>query len=175
MRLSQAGQACRRSERLGGRCRWRGPQAWRRSVKWLVASQPLSTPPPPLRSVRSHRGGEPTASDLYHSQASNMRVKSRVEGVAREVQTDTFGEDGAADGGHDCAVCVEESEKREGWSLKGKSTPFLSALPASIRRAVPAGQHARRFGQARVPRELPRHLHLLSATPVGLFEGFKLG
>ena len=73
------------------------------------------------------------------------------------------------------AVCVEESEKREGWSLKGKSTPFLSALPASIRRAVPAGQHARRFGQARVPRELPRHLHLLSATPVGLFEGFKLG
>ena len=140
-----------------------------------------------------------------------MRVKSRVEGVAREVQTDTFGEDGAADGGHDCAVCVEESEKREGWSLKGKSAPFLlslacqqhptcqpdstrelpkhlvrdadpsvsfaavPALPASIRRAVPAGQHARRFGQARVPRELPRHLHLLSATPVGLFEGFKLG
>ena len=39
-----------------------------------------------------------------------------------------FGEDGAADGGHDCAVCVEESEKREGWSLKGKSAPFLLSL-----------------------------------------------
>ena len=26
------------------------------------------------------------------------------------------------------AVCVEESEKREGWSLKGKSAPFLLSL-----------------------------------------------
>ena len=72
------------------------------------------------------------------------------------------------------AVCVEESEKREGWSLKGKSAPFLLSL-ACQQHPTCQPEHARRFGHLRVPRELPRHLHLLSATPVGLFEGFKLG
>ena len=41
-----------------------------RSNGWSLRNR-CPTPPPPLRSVRSHRGGEPTASDLYHSPASN--------------------------------------------------------------------------------------------------------
>ena len=85
-----------------------------------------------------------------------------------------FGEDGAADGGHDFAVCVEERAKSEVCSPKGKSLflpqPSCGSWRPACMRAV--------LGISDIPREVPRRVgpHLLSATPTAFGRAsFKLG
>ena len=82
---------------------------------------------------------------------------------------DTFGEDGAADGGHDCGLCLRERKAKE--VFPKRQVLLCLALPRVIHMwpsCRPASTRAVLRITSDIPREVPRRVgvgpHLLSAT-----------